>query len=128
MADDNKGQGFAWFLAGISVGALVGILYAPKSGRETREDLAHGVCGGTEYLRARSKEAGDQLGALVDKGKEQMSDYVDRGRDVVDKGRAQWQEFVERGKSLVGDQASRVSAAVDAGREAYKSATNEPTK
>jgi gas vesicle protein len=128
MADDSKGQGFAWFLAGISVGALVGILYAPKSGRETREDLAHGARGGKEYLRARSKEAGEQLGTLMDKGKEQVNTYVDRGREVVDRGRAQWQEFVERGKGLVGDQAGRVGAAMDAGREAYRSATSEPTE
>jgi gas vesicle protein len=128
MADERNGQGglsAAWFLAGIGIGALVGILYAPKSGRETREDLAHGARGGTEYLRNKSKDAAKQMGSLVDKGKDQVNDYMDRGRDVIDKGRAQWEEFVERGKGLVGDQTSRVSAAVDAGREAYRSATSE---
>ena len=40
MAEENKSYGVAWFLAGLGVGALVGILYAPKSGRETREDIA----------------------------------------------------------------------------------------
>ena len=55
-----------------------------------------------------------------------MSEYVDRGRDMVDRGRAQWEEFVERGKNLVADQGNRVSAAVDAGRQAYRSATSEP--
>ena len=44
-------QGVAWFLAGLGVGALIGILYAPKSGRETREDLAQGAREGSEYLR-----------------------------------------------------------------------------
>ena len=34
MAEDNKAYGLAWFLAGLGVGALVGILYAPKSGRD----------------------------------------------------------------------------------------------
>jgi len=57
MAEDNKVQGLAWFLAGLGVGALVGILYAPKSGRETREDLATGAREGTEYLRARTRQA-----------------------------------------------------------------------
>jgi gas vesicle protein len=128
MADEKNGGGglgAAWFLAGIGIGALVGILYAPKSGRETREDLAHGARGGKEYLRNRSKDAAKQMGDLVDKGKGQVSDYMDRGRDVLDKGRAQWEEFVERGKGLVNDQTGRVSAAVDAGREAYRSTTSE---
>ena len=40
MADEsNNGFGIGWFLAGLGLGALLGVLYAPKSGRETREDL-----------------------------------------------------------------------------------------
>lgn len=116
MAEDSKVQGVAWFLAGLGVGALIGILYAPKSGKETREELAQSAREGTEYLRTKSRQAAQQVGVLVDKGKEQVGEYVDRGR-------AQWEEFVERGKSLVNDQSTRVSAAVEAGREAYRSAS-----
>lgn len=121
MADESKVQGLAWFLAGLGVGALVGILYAPKSGRETREDLVQGALEGKEYLRNKSRETAERVGQIVDKSKEQVGEYVDRGR-------AQWEEFVERGKSLVTDQKTRVAAAVDAGREAYRStvATEEP--
>jgi gas vesicle protein len=123
MAEDTKAYGLAWFLAGLGVGALVGILYAPKSGRETRDGLVSGAREGTEYLRDRTRQAAEQVGTLVDKGKEHMGDYVERGRDVVDRGRAQWEEFVERGKTLVTDQSTRVTAAVDAGRQAYKTTT-----
>ena len=125
--DTNRTQGVAWFLAGIGVGALIGILYAPKSGRETREDLAQGAREGTEYLRVRSRQAAEQVGNIVDKGKEQVNQYVGRGREVVDRGRAQWEDFVERGKNLVSDQTTRVGAAVDAGREAYR-ANSEPAE
>src|SRR6266700_408820 len=120
MAEDSKINGFAWFLAGLGVGALAGILYAPKSGRETRDDLANSAREGSEYLRTRRKQVAEQVGTLVDKSKDQVGEYVDRGREVVDRGRAQWEDFVERGKSLVGDQGTRVAAAVDAGRQAYK--------
>lgn len=123
MAEDNKSYGMAWFLAGLGVGALVGILYAPKSGRETRDDLVTGARESTEYLRNRTREAADEVSALVDKSKQQVNDYVERGREAVDRGRAQWEEFVERGKSLVTDQTGRLSAAVDAGRDAYRSST-----
>jgi gas vesicle protein len=125
VEDNNKAYGLAWFLAGLGVGALVGILYAPKSGRETRESLASGAREGTEYLRNRGQQVADQVGVLVDKGKDQVGEYVDRGREVVDRGRAQWEEFVERGKNLVTDQTTRVSAAVDAGRQAYRANTDE---
>ena len=102
MAEDSRGLGLAWLVAGLGIGALVGILYAPKSGRETRDDIARGAREGTEYLRTRSKQAAEQVGTLVDKGKEQLGEYVERGR------------------SFVGDQSNRVAAAVEAGREAYR--------
>jgi gas vesicle protein len=123
MAEETKAYGLAWFLAGLGVGTLVGILYAPKSGREMREDLVSGAKDGTEFLRAKTRQAADEVNAMVDKSKEQMSEYVERGREAVDRGRAQWEEFVERGKNFVSDQGGRVSAAVDAGRQAYQSST-----
>ncbi|HKF48355.1 MAG TPA: YtxH domain-containing protein [Terracidiphilus sp.] len=126
MAEESSGiNGFAWFLAGLGIGALAGILYAPKSGRETREDLANTARESGEYLRNRGKQVAEQVGTMVDRGREQVGEYMDRGREVVERGRAQWEEFVERGKNLVGDQTSRVSAAVDAGRQAYR-ATSAP--
>ncbi len=130
MADDSKAQGLAWFLAGLGVGALVGILYAPKSGRETREDIVNSAREGKEYLRTRTQQAVEQVGDLVDKGKGQVTEYVERGREVVDRGRAQWEEFVERGKGLVSDQSSRLATAVEAGREAYRTtaAPSEPAQ
>lgn len=126
--DTNRVQGVAWFLAGLGVGALIGILYAPKSGRETREDIAQGAREGGEYLRARGRQAADQVGQYVDKGREQMSQYMGRGREMMDRGRAQWEDFVERGKNIVSDQTSRVGAAVDAGREAYQANANKPAE
>jgi len=126
MAEENKSHGLAWFLAGLGVGALVGILYAPKSGRETREDIANSAREGTEYLRARTRDAAQNVTALVDKGKEQVSEYAGRSREAFDRGRAQWEEFVERGKNLVADQTTRVSAAVEAGRQAYQQASAGP--
>jgi gas vesicle protein len=150
MAEDNKIHHLGWFLAGLGVGAVVGILYAPKSGRETRESIANSAREGTEYVRVKGQQAAEQVGALVDKGKEhvstfvdksketvgtlvdkskdQVADYVDRSKEVVDRGRAQWEEFVERGKSLVNDQSTRVSAAVEAGRNAYRTTTVDPTE
>lgn len=128
MADESKINGIAWFIAGISVGALVGLLYAPKSGRETREDITGAAREGAEYLRARGKDAAEYASDLYGKGKEYANDYVDRGREYVDRGRAQWGEFVERGRNLVNEQSTRVAAAVDAGRQAYRSAVTTPAE
>jgi gas vesicle protein len=109
MADEQNSSGFSWFLAGLGAGALLGVLFAPKAGRETRDSLVTGAREGTEYIRQRSREAAGQV-----------NQYVDRSKEYVDKGRAQWEEFVGKGRRYVNDQAEKVSSAVDAGKQAYR--------
>jgi gas vesicle protein len=115
MADEsNNGFGIGWFLAGLGLGALLGVLYAPKSGRETREDLV------STAIDAKNKAAD-----LIDKGRRQAEEYVDRGKEYYDKGRSQWSEYVDRGRGYLDDQRERVAAAVEAGKQAYQ-ASSEP--
>ncbi len=134
MAEDSKIHHLAWFIAGLGVGAVVGILSAPTKGSETRQDIADGAKQSTEFVKAKAQQAAEQASVIIDKGREhvstivdksreQVGQYVDRSREVVDRGRAQWEEFVERGKNLVSEQTTKVGAAVDAGREAYRSTT-----
>lgn len=129
MSDETQNSGFSWFLAGLGLGALIGVLYAPKSGREIRGDIATQAREGSEYLKQRSKEAAEQASVLADRARTQASEYVDRGKDFVDRGRAQWEEFVDKGKGFLGEQTDKVSAAVDAGKQAYRSTTapTDPT-
>ncbi len=114
MAEDNGINGVAWFLAGLGVGALVGVLYAPKSGRETREDIVNSAREGADFVRVKSREAADYAGDVYEKGKQYAGEYAERGRQ-------QWDDIVDRGRGLVTDQTSRVTAAVQAGKEAYRS-------
>lgn len=93
---DNDSNSFVWFLAGLGVGALVGVLYAPRSGSETREALRARADEGREYVRDRARVARDQA-----------SQWVDRGRDVVSQQKEQFR------------------AAYEAGRQAYQEATTE---
>jgi gas vesicle protein len=125
MATDNQ-QAFGWFLAGLGLGALVGILYAPKSGKETREDIVATAKDGTEYVRVRAREVADQASVLVERGKGQATQYAQRGKEVVERGRAQWEDFVDRGKGFVNDQSVKVAAAVEAGKHAYVETTAAP--
>ncbi len=113
MSEDNGINGIAWFLAGLGVGALVGVLYAPKSGRETREDIAAGAREGADYVRVRGKQAAEYAGDIYEKGKQYAGEYADKGRQ-------QWDSLVDRGRDAVTDQTSRVAAAVQAGKEAYR--------
>jgi gas vesicle protein len=123
MSDEKQGSGFSWFVAGLGLGALLGVLYAPKAGIETREDVANSARDGAEYLKQRSRETADQVATLVEKGKSQVNEYVGQGKELIDRGRAQVGQAVSQGKEFVQQQTDKVAAAVDAGKQAYQTTT-----
>lgn len=95
---DSDSNSFVWFLAGLGLGALAGVLYAPRSGSETREALRARAEEGRDYVRNRAREA-----------REQATQWADKGRDVVNQQKEQFR------------------AAYEAGRQAYHEATTEAT-
>jgi gas vesicle protein len=126
MSDNDESvSGLGWFLAGLGIGALVGVLYAPKAGKETREDIVAGALDAKDRAAVLAQQAQDRAAVLAQQGKQQVNEYVDRGKEYYDRGRTQWAQYVEKGKGLVQDQADKVSSAIDAGKQAYVSTTGE---
>ncbi|MHB1856848.1 MAG: YtxH domain-containing protein [Acidobacteriaceae bacterium] len=93
---EQETTGIGWFIAGLGLGALLGVLFAPKAGRELREGLISGAKDSKEYVSARSREAREQINSVVDRGREQMNDFAERGREVAEKGRERWSGIVDR--------------------------------
>ncbi len=86
MGSEDTSSRAVWFLAGAAVGAAIALLFAPASGRETRE-----------YL---SRKTGQGRDALADAGRE----LLERGREYYEKGRKLAEEagdLFEQGKKLV---------------------------
>src|SRR5690349_15894212 len=92
-------NGLSAFLLGLGVGVGLGMLFAPKSGQETRDLLRSKAGEGTEYLKQRSSDF-----------KQTASDWVDKGRDAL------------------GRQKDTLADAVQAGRQAYRDAVNPPSE
>ena len=67
---DNGGAKAIWFLAGFSVGAVVALLLAPRSGEETREYIGKKAEESRDYVTAKGKEFRRAAEDLVDKGKD----------------------------------------------------------
>jgi gas vesicle protein len=84
---DRDGNNFVWFLAGLGLGAVVGVLYAPRSGNETRDVLLSKADEGREYVKNQARVA-----------REQASDWVGRGKDVLNKQKEQFRSAYEAGR------------------------------
>ena len=100
MEDDNK---FSYFFLGLGLGVAVGLLFAPKSGSETRDLLLSKADEGKDYLKRRTTELRDQA-----------SDVIDKGRSAVTKQRDNLSAAVEAGKQAYRESVSGVSARGDA--------------
>jgi len=84
---ENGGSKLVFFLAGLGLGAVVALLFAPKSGEETRRFIAQKADEGKDYVTAKGKEL-----------REQADDVVGKGKDLVAKGKERLADAVEAGK------------------------------
>jgi len=80
-----------YLMLGAMIGAAAALLLAPRSGEETRKIIA-----------SKARESADVISS--------------RTRDVAGKTA----EYVDRGKELVQQQRDQISAAIEAGKQAYK--------
>jgi gas vesicle protein len=91
-SDGNSGGSkFSCFLVGVGVGAFLALMLAPRSGQETRDLLGSKAAQGRDYVTNRSKDMRDQA-----------------------------EQMVGRAKDLMNQQKDQLSAALEAGKQAYQ--------
>lgn len=108
----NSSDKVLCFLLGASVGSIVALLYAPKSGQETRDEISRRANDGRDFLE-RKVDEGRQF---VEDGGRRVSNEV---TSLVDRGKGEVGEFVDKGRDVVERQKEQFAAAFEAGKEAY---------
>jgi gas vesicle protein len=92
MSEENGGSGrVGFFLAGLGIGAVIALLLAPRSGKETRDNIVQTAEEGRDFVVTKTDEI-----------------------------RKQAEDAVEKGKDLMNKQKDLLSAAVEAGKQAYQ--------
>ena len=76
----NVESTFSYFLAGIAVGAIAGLLLAPRSGENTRKSLRERRNKGLDILNKPPKKLRESAEAVVKKGRKSTG----RQRDLVE--------------------------------------------
>ena len=110
--DDSISSKLTYLLIGGGIGAVLALLFAPKSGQELREDIAEATRKGVD----RSREAAQQLG-------ERAGQYYEATRDRASELYTQAAEKVGEVATTARETATRktgtIAAAIEAGKKAY---------
>jgi gas vesicle protein len=85
--DDEQGVStLAWFLTGAVIGATAALLFAPKSGKETRQYIADKAQAGRDAVENASQDIVDASRDMFERGRklvEDAADLFERGRKLV---------------------------------------------
>ena len=94
MDDDSK---LSYFFLGLGLGVAAGVLFAPKSGSETRD-----------FLLSKANESADLAKRRAEEARDAATDAITRGKSTVRRHK------------------DNLAAAVEAGKQAYRDSVSSP--
>ncbi len=98
----NVGLLIAGFVLGAFAGTIIGVLFAPKSGKELRSEI--------------KEKSGEYYGRAKVKGAEYVGMVKDKAAEVVETGK----EAADKAKEKLADAADKVKRAVETGVQAAR--------
>ena len=136
MSENNVGKGLLiGFLAGGAIGAILALLYAPKSGKELRGDIKEKA---DEYMGEAEKyiaDAKDKAKDMINEGKKKSEKLISDAKikseellkdaeKIFGEAKTKTTTAVNTGKETIENESGRLKDAVKAGVDAYKSSKN----
>jgi gas vesicle protein len=108
MSNDEERGVLLSVLAGIGLGAIIGaaagLLFAPKTGGETREDIKKAA----DDLKVKAEEVVGELSTSVD-------ELVQKSRGLIDTTRSKVQEAIEQGKQAMAEKRQEIETTPEEG-------------
>jgi gas vesicle protein len=101
-----------YLLIGGSIGAIIALLFAPKSGVELREDIADATRKGIEKGKETAAQIQERAGDYYEVGRQKAGEIYQTAQDKAG-------EFTEKAKTAAARSANPFTAAVEAGKDAY---------
>lgn len=131
---DNISTKLTFFLVGAGIGAVLALLFAPKSGEELRNDIADATRKGIDKSREAAQQLGQKASDVYDTTRQKAGEYYEgaretaeeyyeatreRAAELYDTATSKAGEVVAKTRDAVQTQAGSLSAAVEAGKKAY---------
>lgn len=112
--DSSVTTKLTYLLIGGGIGAVIALLFAPKSGIELREDIADATRKGLEKSKEAAAQLQERAGEYYEVGRERASELYHTAQDKAG-------EIAEKARTAAANTANPFTAAVEAGKEAYVS-------
>ena len=110
--DASVSTKLTYLLIGGGIGAVIALLFAPKSGIELREDIADATRKGLEKSKETAHHLQEVAGEYYEVSREKASEFAHTAQEKAG-------EIAEKAKSAAARSANPFTAAVEAGKEAY---------
>lgn len=111
--ETNATTKLTYLLIGGGIGACLALLFAPKSGHELRGDIADATRKGIEKGRETAGQIQEAAGDYYEVTREKASDLYHTAQEKAG-------SIGEKAKSAAAQSANPFSAAIEAGKEAYR--------
>ena len=116
----SQGDKITYFLVGGFVGAAIALLFAPRTGQETRHLIENKYREGSDKLGQTARdgkqylgEKGEWVAEKAREGKEKIGDKSRRAVGAVGEG-------IEKSKGVIAKKKDSIAKAVEAGKKAYE--------
>jgi gas vesicle protein len=111
--DDSISTRLTYLLIGGGIGAVLALLFAPKSGQELRGDIADATRKGIDRSREAAQQLGDRAGEYYESTRERAAELYSQAADKVG-------EVANTARETASRKTATVAAAIDAGKKAYQ--------
>ena len=134
MSNNEQNNGLAMvfaFFTGFMAGAVISLLYAPSSGKETRQkirDTSIEAKNRTVELANQATDSARQgVQTIVEQGKEGVHTIVDGGKERIQQAGEQVKSAVETGRKVSADVRTKIAGSIPGvdNEEADEEATEE---
>lgn len=99
LAAKKSNSKVVYFLLGLGLGSLVSVLFAPKSGDETREYLSDKLGEGSEYAREKAHELSERAAGVFEQSKNMVTQKKEQVAAAVDVGRKAYKQEIAKAKT-----------------------------
>ena len=110
---DSISTRLTYLLIGGGIGAILALLFAPKSGQELRGDIKDATRKGIDRSREAAQQLSDRAGEYYEATRERASELYTQAAGRVS-------EAAQSAREAASRQTGTVAAAIDAGKKAYQ--------